>query len=552
MSDVTEIPVLIAGGGPVGTTLALDLAARGVASIVLEERLAMPPNPKCNTTNARSMEHFRRLGCADAIRKVGLPLDHPTDVVYATRWVGKEFTRYRLRTSGDVLAQRPHTHAIDEYWPTPEPQHRVSQLAMEPVVRAHLRQFPQCDYREGWRFLTFTQDAEFVECVVEECASGLQHRIRCRYLVSCEGAHSRIRRALEVNFEGRECISKFCTTYLRAPDLRRRWPHEPAWMHRLYNTDGESHLIAIDGQDLWLHHSILGPDGDLEAHDHRPAIRHAFGAEIDYEVLGQERWIARALVAEHYRNERVFLCGDSAHVWIPMGGFGMNAGIEDAVNLSWKLAATLAGWGSSALLDSYAAERRSIGQLVAGSAAKIFEDLYRIPVQDPLIEAEGPLADARRAEIGALITQHNLAEFDSIGMQLGVAYLDSPIVCYDGATLPPFAINQYAESSCPGVRAPHFWRASGRALYDDLGAGFTLLRIGAQAPAADSLHAAFVSRGVPLTILDVSEPIASEKYQGYPLVLIRPDQHIAWRAMAAPTDPAAVVNTVTAAVIHAA
>ena len=546
MSAILEVPVLIAGGGPVGTTLALDLAYRGIRSLVVEERLAMPPNPKCNTTNARSMEHFRRLGCADAIRRVGLPLDHPTDVVYATRWLGKELTRYRLRSSAEVLAQHSDCGAIDEYWPTPEPQHRVSQLAMEPVLRAHTRQFSECDYREGWRFLSFEQSREGVEAVIEECASGVTHRVRCQYLVSCEGGHSLIRREMGARLEGRECISKFCTTYLRSSELRARWPHAPGWMHRIYNADGESHIIAIDGIDLWLHHSILGPEGDLDAHDHRPAIRNGLGADLAYEVLGQERWIARALVADRYRNERVFLCGDAAHIWIPMGGFGMNAGIEDAVNLSWKLAATLAGWATPALLDSYETERRSIGQLVAGSAAKIFEDLYRIPVQDPLFEAEGPGADARRAEIGRSITERNVAEFDSIGMQLGVTYLDSPIVSYDGEALPPFAINQYTESSCPGARAPHFWRASGRALYDDLGRGFTLLRIGATAPEVSSLRLAFANRQVPLAILEITETVAFEKYQHYPLVLVRPDQHIAWRAMTVPADPISVVDLVTA------
>jgi 2-polyprenyl-6-methoxyphenol hydroxylase-like FAD-dependent oxidoreductase len=546
MPKITEIPILIAGGGPVGTTLALDLAYHGVRSIVVEERLAMPPNPKCNTTNARSMEHFRRLGCADAIRRVGLPLDYPTDVVYATRWVGKELTRYRLRSSREVLARVGDAGAIDEYWPTPEPQHRVSQLAMEPIVRERVRQFTECDYREGWRFVSFTQTDDYVDCIVQECASGVEQHIRCRYLVSCEGGSSRIRREIGATLEGRECVAKFCTTYLKSSALAALWPHQPAWMHRIYNADGESHIVAIDGRELWLHHSIFAPESDLEGHDHRPAIRNALGADVDYEVLGQERWTARAMVANRYRKGRVFLCGDAAHIWIPMGGFGMNAGVEDAVNLSWKLWAALSGWAAPEILDSYEAERRSVGQLVAGSAAKIFEDLYRIPVQEPAFEAEGAAADLRRAEIGRLITQHNIAEFDSIGMQLGVAYASSPIICYDGAEFGPFAINQYTESSSPGVRAPHFWRNSGRALFDDLGPGFTLLRIGADSPAATPLIDAFAECGVPLQVVEVLEPAARQKYQAYPLVLVRPDQHIAWRAKTNPDNPLSVVRTVTA------
>ncbi|MFT4582423.1 MAG: 2-polyprenyl-6-methoxyphenol hydroxylase-like FAD-dependent oxidoreductase [Gammaproteobacteria bacterium] len=543
----TEIPVLIAGGGPVGTTLALDLAVRGVASIVVEERLAMPPNPKCNTTNARSMEHYRRLGCADAIRRAGLPLDRSTDVVYVTRWTGHELTRYKLRSSAEVIDKATNTGAIDDYWPTPEPQHRVSQLAMEPAIRDHLKTFSGCDYREGWRFLSFEQADEFVDCIVQEIASGAEHEIRCRYLVSCEGARSVIRRAMDVELEGRDCVAKFCTTYLKSAALKELWPHAPAWMHRIYNADGESHVVAIDGEDRWLHHSILSPDSDLDAHDHRSAIRNAFGVDIDYEVLGQERWIARAMVADRYRKQRVFLCGDAAHIWIPMGGFGMNAGVEDAINLSWKLSANLSGWANSNLLDTYEVERRLIGQLVAGSAAKIFEDLYQIPVQHALHEAEGEHAVEHRAEVGQSITKHNVAEFDSIGMQLGVAYDNSPAIVYDGAITPEFVINKYVESSRPGVRAPHFWRSSGVALYDDLGPEFTLLRIGSNPPDAHALVAGFAAHKVPLKVLSIHEPIAAQKYENYSLVLIRPDQHIAWRARQDPSDVEKIISTVTGA-----
>lgn len=547
MSEIPEVPVLIAGGGPVGTTLALDLAYHGIASILVEERLEIPPNPKCNTTNARSMEHFRRLGCADAIRRVGLPLDRATDVVYATRWVGKELTRYPLRSAREVIDRVGDTGAIDDYWPTPEPQHRVSQLAMEPVLREHTKQFSECDYREGWRFIDYTQQADFVDCEVVHLASGETHTIRCRYLVSCEGARSSIRNRMGARLAGREVVTKLCTTYLRTPEIQRRWPHKPGWMHRIYNPDGESHIVAINGEDLWLHHSFLGPDADLDAHDHRPAIRNAFGFEFDYEVLGQERWTARAMVVDRYRDGRVFLCGDAAHIWIPMGGFGMNAGVEDAVNLSWKLAATLSGWSDPAILDSYERERRAIGQLVAGSAAQILETMYKIPVDDPLFEAEGAAADERRAEIGRAITQRNMSEFDSIGMQLGVSYDTSPIICHDGSETPPFAIDCYTESSRPGVRAPHFWRTHGAALYDELGPAYTLLRIGDTTSDTRDFSAAFAAANVPLKILDIAEPEAVSKYEGYAFVLIRPDQHIAWRGRSMPRDPGLIVTTITAA-----
>ncbi len=544
MPSPLEVPVLIAGAGPVGTTLALDLAVNGIRSVLLEERLDFPPNPKCNTTNARSMEHFRRLGCAAEIRQAGLPLARATDVVYTTRWTGHELTRYRLRSIDDVL-QNKSIGAIDEYWPTPEPQHRISQLFMEPVVRARLAELPACDFRPGWQFIDFSQDNEGVTCTAMEIATGREQQFRAQYLVSCEGGRSRVRRDIGAKLEGREVVTQFCTTYFRCPQLDTIWPHAKAWMHRIYNRDGESHILAIDGCELWLHHSILGPEADLAAHDHVPAIRNAIGTDIDYEILGQERWVARAMVVDRYRDRRVFLAGDAAHLWIPMGGFGMNAGVEDAVNLAWKLRAVLQGWGGEALLDSYENERRAIGQLVANSAAKIFADLYQIPVSEPDFESAGPKGDAVRAEIGQRITAHNRSEFDSIGMQLGVSYDQSPIVCYDGAQIPPFAIDQYTESSRPGVRAPHLWRADGSALFDHFGSSYTLLRIGNAVPDTAAFAAAFAARHVPLTILDVTESEAIAKYEAYPLVLIRPDQHIAWRGRAVPSAPDNVVATLT-------
>ena len=404
--------------------------------------------------------------------------------------------------------------------------------------------------REGWRFLGYQQHDDYVDCEIENTRSGTIHAVRARYLVSCEGAHSTIRTLMGTQLVGKEAVAKACSTFIRSAEPARRWPHKPGWMHRIFNAGGESHIIAINGHDTWLHHSLMPPDADLDNHDAAAAIRAGFGFDIDYQVLGQERWTARAMVAERYRDRRVFLCGDAAHIWIPMGGFGMNAGVEDAVNLSWKLAAQLGGWGSSALLDSYEQERQSVGQLVAMSAVKIRETMYQIPIQDPLYDAPGAAGDALRDEIGRQITARNVSEFDSIGMQLGVAYDGSAIICYDGAQTPAFAIDRYDESSRPGVRAPHFWRDNGAALFDELGPAYSLLRIGDGRLDIASMVAAFAARSVPLKVLDIHEAIAVEKYQGYGLVLIRPDQHIAWRGRSAPPAIEQILDTITASNAH--
>ena len=518
-------PVVIIGAGPVGLTLAMDLAWRGVMSLVVERRLHQPVNPKCNTTNARSMEIFRRLGCADAIRKQGLPAEHPTDVVYMTRMNSHELTRYHLPPRTLVRAT---TGSIDDGWPTPEPQHRISQLYLEPILRDHTRDRYHVDIWEGWELVSFTEQPSGVQVIVCNLASGEERSLNTRYLVGCDGADSSVQKMIGAKLQGIPEIEKVCSSYVRAKRIGEINAKHPAWMYRMMGSGRMNIALTIDGDQKWLFHTVMGPGDHLDTFDAESEIFAAVGEKFEYELLGQERWTARAMVANKYRHGNVFLAGDAAHIWVPMGGFGMNAGIADAEHLGWLLGGVIGGWLNPAILDAYEIERAPIGNLMEHEAAQMSADLSRAMSLDPRLNDDSAEGVALRAEVGARIAATNTSEFNSVGMQLGYYYLNSPIICSDGPP-PAFKLDTYQESSVPGVRAPHFFLADGSSLYDHLGRGLTLLRIGTNSPTGDTFAAAAKAANIPFARLDLADDSAVKKYEGYSLVLVRPDHHIVWR-----------------------
>ena len=542
---MSEVPVIIAGGGPVGLTLAMDLGWRGVASLLFEERVAAePPNPKCNTTNARSMEHFRRLGCADRLRAAGLPANHPTNVVYVTRVNGHLLARLNLPPSS---MRRQDAGALDEGWPTPEPQHRISQIFVEPILYQHALTFPGVEIRRGWRVESFEQrDGEVVVDAVE-IATGRREQHRSRYLVGCDGGRSTIRRQLGIELSGVDVIGRNVSVYFRSPELIEHDRNGPAWMYWIVNEDQFGTLVALDGKVLWLLHLAVPAGQDFDDIDLKVAIPAALGVEVPMEILGIERWTSRRLVADRYRDGNVFLAGDAAHIWIPLGGFGMNAGIGDATNLAWLLSAEHHGWAGPRLLDAYEAERRPIGDLVSGAAVQIMKNRGpAMQVQDGL-EDDSPAAEAMRRAMGERIVAADASQFNSVGVQLGYFYDKSPVNVDDGTPPPQFSLDKYIPTSRPGSRAPHAWLENGISLYDALGPDFTLLCIGPTSHDVSPLEEAAIGRNVPLKVLRIPQREILATYENYSLVLVRPDQHIAWRGQQMLDDPLALIDRVRGA-----
>jgi 2-polyprenyl-6-methoxyphenol hydroxylase-like FAD-dependent oxidoreductase len=509
-----RVPVLVVGAGPAGLTLAIDLARRGVRCHVVEAAGERAVNPRCNTTSARSMEIFRRLGVADDIRRAGLPEDHPTTVQYRTTLTGEEIFRIDLPSARDVL-----DGAGREGWPTPEPQHRISQLYLEPVLEEYARRQPGLTLERGTRLVGFEQDDDHVEAVVESARE--RRTLRCAYLVGCDGAHSTVRRGLGIRYDGVDALQKFVSTYLRSPELGRLAARDRAWTYWTYGRRISS-LIAIDGDTRWLHHVAFAPDHDTDAEDPEKLLREAVGTSVPHEVLGVVRWTGRRLVARRYGVGRVFLAGDAAHIWIPVGGFGMNAGIQDAATLGWMLAAVHHGWAAPEVLDAYERERKPVGEqfadAVGAAAGKAFA---RFP---PDIHLPGPEGERARAEFAARLADSEPQRYSPDGFSFGYHYADSPLVI-GGGEQAAITMGDHLRRARPGFRLPHVWLDDGRSVLDALGPGFTLLRTGPDADvtawtsAADRL-------GIPLAVVDLPTP----RPDHYPteLLLVRPDQHVAW------------------------
>ncbi|AGZ40904.1 FAD-dependent monooxygenase [Actinoplanes friuliensis] len=524
-----KVGVLIVGAGPTGLTLGIDLAQRGVPCLIVEATTERPVNPRCNTTSARSMEIFRRLGVADGIRRAGLPLDYPTSIQYRTTLRGTELFRLTFPSSGEVLDGAGRAD-----WPTPEPQHRISQLYLEPILEEHARRTTGLTLERDCRLVELRPHADHVEAVVE---SGGQTRVlHCDYVVGCDGAHSAVRRGLGVRYQGVEAIQKFVSTYLRSADLGRLAARDPAWTYWMFGRV-QSSLIAIDGGDRWLHHVAFAPDHDTDAEDPGKLLDEALGGPVEHEVLGVVRWTGRQLVAERYQDDRVFLAGDAAHIWIPVGGFGMNTGIQDAATLGWMLAAVYRGWAPPELLRAYELERKPVGEQFAGAVGRAAR--ASLAEVSPDIHIPGEAGDRARHEFAHRLATTEPHRYSPDGFSFGYHYAHSPLVL-DGGEQPAIEMGVYDRRARPGFRLPHTWLPDGTPVLDALGREFTLLRTAGGD--ADAFKAAAAALGIPLTVLD----LGSRWPERYPadFILVRPDQHVAWMGDAA-TRPGDVLAAAT-------
>jgi 2-polyprenyl-6-methoxyphenol hydroxylase-like FAD-dependent oxidoreductase len=551
MNKVIKAQVLIIGAGPVGLTLAMDLAQRGISVAVAELRhYGEPPNVKCNHVAARTMEIFRRLGIAAKVRASGLPEDYPHDIAYRTSFTGTELSRIPIPCRRDRFTT---TTGPDTGWPTPEPPQRINQIYLEPILFEHAAAMPGVRIFNRTSIDDFTQDDDGVSATGHDLDSGQALSFECEYLVGCDGGRSPTRKKIGAKLEGTDVVGRVQSTYLRAPDLLGRLKVAPAWATFSLNPRRCGNVYAIDGRETWLVHNYLREDElEFNAVDRDWAIRQIFGVgdDFQYEILSREDWVGRRLVADKFRDRRVFICGDAAHLWIPMAGFGMNAGIADAMNLSWLLAATLQGWAPPAILDAHEAERKPITEQVSRFAMNHAIALQKERQAVPLdIEQPGTEGDALRERTGRTLYDLNVQQYACAGLNFGYYYDASPIVAYDGEGAPAYGMRDFTPSTVPGCRTPHLWLADGRSLYDAMGEGYTLLR---RDPAVDvqPLLDAAAARGVPMTLVELSGDEVAGLYKPA-LVLSRPDQHVAWRGDALPEDPLQLVDQLRGALREA-
>ena len=533
--------VLIVGGGPVGSTLALDLAWRGVSAIVAERNPpGQMPGVKCNHVAARTMEIFRRLGIAETVRAAGLPDDHTNDVSFRTAAVGIEFARIHIPCRRDRYTDKS---GPDGWWPTPEPPHRINQIYLDPLLARAAAERPEVDFRNNCNVIGFTQTGTGVTAEAQDLASGERFLIECDYLVGCDGPSSEIRRQIGARLTGDAMIGRTQSSYIRAPGLAAAMQVAPAWSTQVLNPRRSANMFAVDGRETWLIHNYLRPEeSDFAAIDADACIRNILGVGLafPYETITREDWIGRRMLADRFRDRRVFICGDAAHIWVPFAGYGMNAGIADAMNLSWMLAGVVQGWAHPDILAAHEAERWPITEQVSKYAMGTSLSLARARASvPPEIEDPGLAGQTARAELGQRLYEMNVPQFCCGGMNFGYFYSQSPIISYDKEDAPPYTMYDFTPSTVPGCRTPHVWLRDGLSLYDAMGPGFTLLRFDRSIDVHALRDAARV-RGVPLSVLDLD---SQDPYR-HRLVLSRPDQHVAWRGDAVPDDPLRLIDRI--------
>ena len=517
-----QVPVLIAGGGPVGMTLACELSRRGIACLLVERNPTTTRHPKMDITNARSMELFRRLGVVDALRAVAVPESSNFDVSWITNLTGHELHRFRYPSVTDwrrLIAERN-----DGTMPA-EPPMRVSQVEIEPVLQRAVQSAPMVEARWGVELEDVAQDQEAVTATLRT-ADGTAETVRCSYLVGCDGGTSRVRQCLGIGLEGQSRVQQRFLTHFRSTEteLLQRWGI--AWHYQ----SAAGTLIAQNDKDIWTLQTRWPQEAAPEDVDIPGLLRGFAGRDFAHEILVANAWTPHFVVAERYGERRVLLAGDAAHQYVPTGGYGMNTGIGDACDLGWKLAAMLHGYGGPRLLASYELERRPIGRRNCDAARRHSEKRAAIAaVYREAGDLTAPHDDAARGAAGLRIGAIGNAENESYGIELGYAYADSEVICADpGAEIPNDPLH-YIPTTAPGARMPSMLMDGGVPIFDRLGLWFTLACFGA--PPSEALMAAAARRGIPLGVLRIEDADMIRVY-GRGLLLVRPDQHVAWRGTA--------------------
>ncbi|MBK4737378.1 FAD-dependent oxidoreductase [Noviherbaspirillum pedocola] len=533
----SDVPVLIVGAGPVGLALAGDLGWRGIRTMLVEKSDGEIRQAKMDMVGIRSMEYCRRWGIVPWVESAGYNRDYPQDCAWVTNLNSHEFGREFF----------PAPRAEKSPPQSPQKRERCPQNFFDPVLRRFAERSGLCSLRYETELIGFIEHEDKVVATLRDSRSGKEETVVASYMVGTDGGASTVRRRLDIPMDGPEALTYTTNIIFRCDGLEKLHRMRPAYRYIFIGLEGTwATLVAINGRDQWRF-SLVG-DSERRAYTDEElsaAIVRAVGREFNFEILSILPWVRRQQVARRYGTKRVFIAGDAAHLTSPTGGFGMNTGIQDAVNLSWKLAAKIEGWGGEHLLRSYEAEQRPVGLRNVAEATDNLKRMLNPRVAQPPKELfeNSPEGDRARKEFGDRYTETMRREWFSIGIHLGYMYEHSPIIVPDGTPQPPDTVQTYQPTARPGSRAPHVWLAEGKSTLDLFGREFVLLRFGQDAPSGKGFVTAAQKRGVPLRVETILDPGAGDVYERR-LVLVRPDGQSAWRGDQEPDDVLQVIDVV--------
>lgn len=521
-----------------GLALAGDLGWRGIESVLVEARGETIFQPKMDMVGIRSMEFCRRWGIVEDVYSAGYNRDYIQDCAWVTDLNGYEFGREFFPTPRE------------EKTPPQSPQHRerCPQNFFDPVLRKFARSTGKSEIRYRTELVSFVDHGDFVTATLRSREDGAEYTVEADFMVGCDGGDSRVREDLGIEMSGEGALTYTSNAIIRCENLESLHTMDPAYRYIFIGPEGTwATLVAINGRDQWRF-SLIGDESQREVSEEemRTAINRAMGREFEFEILSILPWVRRQLVADQYRKGRIFIAGDAAHLTSPTGGFGMNTGLLDAVNLSWKLAASLEGWGGEALLDSYEYEQRPVAIRNVTEAGDNLKRMLGPRVAQPrpeVFDGDGPETDAARREYGDAYTDAMKREWFSIGIHLGYVYEGSPVVIPDGTVLPPLTVQSHEQSARPGHRAPHVWLDPQRSILDEFGRDYVCLRFDPNLDVA-GLEMAAAVEGIPFRVVDVEHREAAELY-GTRLVLVRPDGQVAWRSNEPVVDAAGILSRIT-------
>ena len=540
MTEDIDLPVLVVGGGPVGLVASIGLAQQGLASLVVERRTATAAVPAAHVVNARSFEILRAAGVD--MTSIAAACKSPADAG-AVRWVTTLF--------GDEIGQLPFERQGDDVLAlTPTPLRNLSQHRLEPILVEHVRKQPLAELLQGWEWISAEQDGKGVTSQLREVATGRTRPVQSRYVLAADGAGSPVRRALGIEAVGPARLAAFVMIHFEA-DLRARVGDRPAVLYWTTAAGAGGTFVAHDIDSTWVYMQPFDAEreslADYDALRCTEIVRRAMGdpsAPVPIRTIST--WHMTAQVAARYRDGRIFLLGDAAHRFPPTGGLGLNTGVQDAHNLVWKIAAVEAGWAPASLLDSYEIERQPIARTNADvslrNAVKIVE----------VGKALGSAEDGGRAGRVAAAIANQAEHFDMLGLQLGFRYERGALIDDDGPR-PTLAnpVREYVPNARPGARLPHAWldRDGARISTLDLLPSDRFTLITGRAGDAWGDAAAAIG-GLPLHRiaigLEVPDPdgawAALLGIEPEGALLVRPDQHVAWRSTRAVADRAAALS----------